>query len=274
MNNRTAIVTGTSSGFGYYTVIELVKLGFHVIATVRNQEKANQLKENLESKNIDVQQVTIELLELTDTNSIQSFTDKLHNYNTIDILVNNAGFVVGGFVEEISIEQFHKQFETNVFGLIAVTQAVIPFMRKQKQGKIINISSGMGLMGFPSMSPYAASKHAVEGFTESLRLELKPFGIHSVLIEPGAYATSMVPDYQNVEQSSPYSQFNKNVQNSIKNFDQGNPIDVAKLVAAISQMNKPKLRYPIGKGVKSQMFMKNLLPWNMWEKIMLKVLKM
>jgi NAD(P)-dependent dehydrogenase (short-subunit alcohol dehydrogenase family) len=183
MTQKTAIVTGSSSGFGLLTAIELALKGFTVIATMRDVNKAQPLLELAKENRVE-NFIHVLPLDVTSTESILLFRDKLENYPSIDVLVNNAGYALGGFSEELLIEDYRLQFETNFFGLIAVTQTVLPLMRAKKQGRIINMSSISGRIGFPGLSAYVASKHALEGYSESLRLELKPFGIDVSLIEP------------------------------------------------------------------------------------------
>ncbi|NBI27993.1 SDR family oxidoreductase [Chengkuizengella marina] len=277
MKAKQAIVTGASSGFGLLTVLELAQSDYHVIATMRNLEKSKILENELSKLQIS-QNVDMLKLDVTSTEDLNEFNHKLDNYNNIQVLVNNAGFAQGGFTEDVTIEQYRDQFETNVLGVIAVTQAVIPRMRKQKSGRIINLSSVSGLIGFPSLSPYVASKHALEGFSESLRLELKPFGVDVILIEPGSYATNIwsnsISKTKSLENNSTYNVFMEKIKSRLKNEEKnlGNPIDVAKLITYVAKTPNPKLRYAIGKGVKLNHFLKRILPWRMWEKIVLKLL--
>ncbi|NDI35107.1 SDR family oxidoreductase [Chengkuizengella sediminis] len=270
MSYKVAIVTGASGGIGYLSVIELVKKGYQVVATVRSLEKENQLQKDLESQNIE-HMVKIEQLDVTNEESIQIFKEKLDQYESIDVLVNNAGNLVAGFAEEITMDDYRKQFETNVFGLIAVTKLVIPLMRKQESGKIINLSSLSGLMAFPSLSAYAASKHAVEGFSESLRLELKPFGVDVVIIEPGPFKTSMVDDMSDLdmENDSPYLEYKQNRITTYNSMDWGNPLEVAETIASIATSDEPDLRYIVGTGMKERYDAKRNSPWKDWEKMML-----
>ncbi|MFS1511071.1 SDR family oxidoreductase [Chengkuizengella sp. SCS-71B] len=267
MKLKTAIVTGASGGIGSATVIDLAKEGLQVIAAMRNLEKGNRLKQELEELELS-HLVKFELLDVTDELSIQSFKKKLHNYDSIDVLINNAGTYVAGFAEEVGMNKYREQFETNVFGLIAVTQAVIPFMRKQKGGKIINISSIVGVMAFPSMAAYVASKYAVEGFSESLRLELKPFDIDVVLVEPGAYNTGIVNNMFDMDtgEDSPYLSFKKKQIDDFSNMNLGNPEEVAQKISSIIKLNEPSLRYPVGKGIQEQINAKRETTWLDWEK--------
>ncbi|NDI35411.1 SDR family oxidoreductase [Chengkuizengella sediminis] len=277
MKKKQAIVTGASSGFGLMTVLELAQSDYHVIATMRNLEKSKLLENELTKLKL-TQNVDIIKLDVTSTEDVNEFKHKLEDYNNIQVLVNNAGFAQGGFTEDVSIEKYRKQFETNVLGVIAVSQAVIPRMRKQRSGRIINLSSVSGLIGFPSLSAYVASKHALEGFSESLRLELKPFGIDVILIEPGSYATniwnSSISEVKSLKNNSTYDVFMEKIQTRLKNEEKnlGNPIEVAKLITFAAKTAKPKLRYAVGKGVKLNHLVKRMLPWRMWEKIVLKLL--
>jgi NAD(P)-dependent dehydrogenase (short-subunit alcohol dehydrogenase family) len=273
---KIAIVTGTSSGFGMLCAVELAKAGFEVISTVRSLDKAENLLRLAEEQGVS-DFIQLQTLDVTSEESVRYFADYLSKFSRLDVLVNNAGFALGGFCEELSVDEYRLQFETNVFGVIAVTQAILPIMRKNRTGRIINMSSISGKFGFPGLSPYTASKHALEGLSESLRLELKPFGIDVVLVEPGSYQTNIWSSIDNttVNSDSPYHFFMERLLNEIESgkAGHGNPLDVARLVAQIAAQQKtPKLRYPIGKGIKLSLFMKSILPWRLLEKAVLKKL--
>ncbi|WP_440604058.1 oxidoreductase [Bacillus sp. GB_SG_008] len=279
MTEKIVIITGSSSGFGLLTSLEFAKNGYLVIATMRNVEKQTELIEKATSLHIE-QNIKIHPLDVTSEESIGKFTIFINNLERIDILINNAGYASGGFAEEIPIEEYRKQFETNVFGAIAVTQAILPIMRRQKRGKIINVSSISGKMGFPGLSPYVTSKYALEGWSESLRLEVKPFGIDVSLIEPGSYNTNIWEIGQKLaeatsESESPYKEYMKKIEQHIHNGSEtlGNPKDVAEKIVAIAESQHPTLRYPIGKGVKLMILLKNLLPWKWWEFLVLRRFK-
>ncbi|MDP7978689.1 oxidoreductase [Bacillus multifaciens] len=279
MTEKIAIITGSSSGFGLLTSLEFAKKGYLVIATMRNVEKQTKLLEQAALLHLE-HKIKIHQLDVTSQKSIEKFTSFISTLERIDILVNNAGYASGGFVEEIPLEEYRKQFETNVFGAIAVTQAVLPIMRKQKHGKIINISSISGKIGFPGLSPYVASKYALEGWSESLRLEVKPFGIDVSLIEPGSYNTNIWEIGQKLAESpseskSPYKEYMKKIEQHIHNGNEslGDPQDVAEKIVSIAQSQHPTLRYPIGKGVKLMVLIKNILPWKWWEFLVLKRFK-
>lgn len=273
---KIAIVTGTSSGFGMLCAVELAKAGFEVISTVRSLDKAENLLRLAEEQGVS-DFIQLQTLDVTSEESVRFFADYLSKFSRLDVLVNNAGFALGGFCEELSVDEYRLQFETNVFGVIAVTQAVLPIMRKNRTGRIINMSSISGKFGFPGLSPYTASKHALEGLSESLRLELKPLGIDVVLIEPGSYQTNIWSsiDHTTVNRDSSYYFYMEKLLDEIESVKagHGDPLDVARLVAQIAAQRKtPKLRYPIGKGIKMSLFMKSILPWRLLEKAVLKKL--
>ncbi|CAM4014953.1 SDR family oxidoreductase [Mesobacillus thioparans] len=274
---KHAIITGSSSGFGKLSAIELAKSGYHVIATMRNLKKQDRLVELAAAEKVR-DHIHVFQMDVTNKESIEELKMYVQSLNSVDVLVNNAGYAQGGFAEELEVDTYRKQFETNVFGVIAVTQAVLPFMRQQRYGKIINMSSISGRFGFPGLSAYSASKHALEGYSESLRLEVKPFGIDVALIEPGSYKTDIWKSIEKVSISdqSPYESSMEAIMNELKNAESGygNPQDVARLVAGIASANSPKLRYPIGKGIKNTLLLKNLLPWKTIEKIVMKKLKL
>lgn len=273
---KNAIVTGASSGFGMLTAIELAKSGFKVVATLRDEKRANQLLSQAISENVS-EKIVIHLLDVTSAESIRSFKHTLKDYHSIDVLVNNAGFAQGGFCEELSIEEYKEQFDTNFFGLISVTQAVLPKMRTQRSGTIINMGSISGRFGFPGLSAYTSSKHALEGLSESLRLELKPFGIHVVLIEPGSYSTNIWSNIEkvHVKEDSPYHSPMMRLMSEIESSKDhhGDPYEVAKLVSRIATDSNPKFRYPVGKGVRSLLLLKSFFPWSFIEKIVLRKLQ-
>ncbi|MDA1577934.1 oxidoreductase [Bacillus cereus group sp. TH228LC] len=279
MNKKVAIITGSSSGFGLLTTLELAKKDYLVIATMRNLEKQANLLSQATQLNL-LHNITVQQLDITDQNSIHNFQLFLKEINRVDLLINNAGYANGGFVEEIPVEEYRKQFETNLFGAISITQLVLPYMREQQSGKIINISSISGQVGFPGLSPYVSSKHALEGWSESLRLEVKPFGIDVALVEPGSYNTNIweVGKQLATNQSdttSPYKEYMDKIQKHINSGSDtfGNPIDVANKIVEIVESKRTNLRYPIGKGVKFMILAKQILPWRLWEYLVLRSFK-
>ncbi|MGE6363505.1 oxidoreductase [Bacillus paramycoides] len=279
MNKKIAVITGASSGFGLLTTLELAKKDYFVIATMRNLDKQINLITQATALNLQ-HNIKVQQLDVIDQNSIHSFQLFLEEINRVNILINNAGYANGGFVEEIPIEEYRKQFETNLFGAISITQLVLPYMRKQKSGKIINVSSISGQVGFPGLSPYVSSKYALEGWSESLRLEVKPFGIDVALIEPGSYNTNIWEVGKQLAENqsdtiSPYKEYMDKIQKHINSGSDtfGNPIDVANKIVEIAEAKRTNLRYPIGKGVKFMIFAKKILPWRLWEFLVLRSFK-
>ncbi|MGH1324117.1 oxidoreductase [Bacillus pretiosus] len=279
MDKKIAVITGASSGFGLLTTLELAKKDYLVIATMRNLNKQEDLISQATKLNLQ-QNITVQQLDVTDQNSIHNFQLYIKEINRVDLFINNAGYANGGFVEEIPVEEYRKQFETNLFGAISITQLVLPYMREQKSGKIINISSISGQVGFPGLSPYVSSKYALEGWSESLRLEVKPFGIDVALIEPGSYNTNIWEVGKQLatnqsDTSSPYKEYMGKIQKHINSSSDtfGNPIEVANKIIEIAESKRTNLRYPIGKGVKFMIFAKRILPWRLWEYLVLRTFK-
>ncbi|WP_445739054.1 SDR family oxidoreductase [Paenibacillus sp. FSL K6-4396] len=277
-HDPVALITGTSSGFGMLTAITLAKQGYLVVATMRDLSRRGELVRLAGEAGI-TERLVYEQLDVTDSESVQTaITKVVLEYGRIDMLVNNAGFAVGGFIEEVSMEDWRRQMDTNLFGLIAVTRAVLPVMREQKQGLIVNLSSVSGLSGFPGYAPYAASKFAVEGFTESLRHEMSSFGVRVVLVEPGAYRTPIwnkgLGEIHRSE-NSPYKHKLDTVLRYSKHASETapDPQEVADLIGRIARMRAPRLRYALGKGSRVLIIGKLFLPWKWLEWIIARGLK-
>jgi NAD(P)-dependent dehydrogenase (short-subunit alcohol dehydrogenase family) len=191
-NQKVAVVTGSSTGIGYETSLALANNGYLTYATVRDIQKSKEIERIAHVKNIPLKIVE---MNVDNDNSVKDTIEKITSeYGRIDILVNNAGYGLFGALEDLEMNEIKKQFETNVFGIMRVIQNVLPAMRLQRTGIIVNISSISGLAGIPSQSAYAGTKFAVEGLSESLSYELEPFGIKIVLIEPGVINTEFVRD--------------------------------------------------------------------------------
>ncbi|GAA0595289.1 oxidoreductase [Virgibacillus siamensis] len=274
-NKPVVFITGASGGFGFLTSLALARSGYSVVATMRNLAKKEVLLELAREKEVESYINCIQL-DVTKQEEVDTvFSKVIHQFGSIDVLINNAGYAAGGFTEEISLEAWRQQFETNFFGLVAVTKAVLPHMRQRQHGTIINLSSISGRMALPGLGPYSASKHAVEGFSESLRLEMMPFGVHVVLIEPGSYQTDIWAKGMNdftSDPASPYKDKNKRLLKIVNHIAKtaGDPEEVVQQIVNVARDDYPDLRYPVGKGVKKQIRLKNILPWKWVERVILK----
>src|SRR5258708_8085262 len=223
--------------------------------------------------------IDVRALDVRKFDAIPAVVDGVvRDYGRLDVLVNNAGFAVAGFAEDIKLDELRTQFETNFFGAVAMTKAALPTMRRQHSGHIIQISSIGGLMGSVTVSSYSASKHALEGWSESLRLEMNSLGIKVVLVEPGAFQTDIwtrgaVMGEQSTKQTSLNLQRSLRMRSAIEKIPKADPIVVAQLIVAIAQNPNPKLRYLVGRDAKLQLALKRFLPWKWHEKVVANFLK-
>jgi NAD(P)-dependent dehydrogenase (short-subunit alcohol dehydrogenase family) len=278
MPEKIALVTGASSGFGLLISIELAKAGFLVVATMRDLGRRDSLDRAAATATL-AAKLDIRALDVTKFDTIQDFVDGVvRDYGRLDVLVNNAGFAVAGFAEDIKLDELRLQFETNFFGVVAMTKAVLHTMRRQHSGHIIQVSSIAGLHGSVTVSSYAASKHALEGWSESLRMEVNSLGIKVVLVEPGAFQTGIwtrgaVMGEQATKQTSPNIERSLRMRERIQQLPKANPIVVAQLIVAIAQNPNPRLRYLVGRDAKIQLAMKRILPWKWHEKVVANFLK-
>lgn len=261
MTTRVALVTGGSSGIGEETAKRLRQAGFEVYAVARRVDRMA----HLEAAGIQVFG-----MDVTDDASMVSGVERvLAEQGRIDVLVNNAGYGSYGAVEDVSMDEARRQFDVNVFGLARVTQLVIPQMRRQGSGRIINISSIGGKFYEPLGAWYHATKFAVEGFSDSLRVELSPFGIDVVIIEPGPIRT----EWNEISRESltetsaggAYEQQAARVRKVLERADtsrlMSSPADtVAKKIVVAALANTPRARYPVGKGAGTIVRARRLLP--------------
>ena len=243
-DKRIILITGASSGIGKTCAEYLAdRKKFYIFGTSRKASiPPMKSRDNLEMIKMDV----------TSDESVEKAINYIYGETKhIDIVVNAAGFGIAGAIEETSIEKAKEQLETNFFGIHRVCKKVLPMMREQKSGYIINISSIGGILGLPFQGFYSASKFAVEGLTEALRIETKPFGIHVVLIEPGDTKTSFTDRREKIASTNKDSPYNKYFEKTIKivENDERNgvsPIAVAKLLEYIINSSHPKTRYRVG----------------------------
>lgn len=260
--NKTILITGASTGFGLQLATKLFELGFNVIGTSREPEK---------HKN----KVPFKLmhLDISDDNSINSFTKELFTQiEMLDILVNNAGYAVTGLAEETPTKIGLEQFETNFWGTVKLSNAILPNMRKLKQGKIITVGSFLGLIGHPNYSFYSASKHALEGYFKSLRFEVNQFNIKISMIEPMVHKTNFfdnaVSTYGNIED---YDTFRQKVHSYYSDELQKapGPIAVTDAIIKIINSQSPKFSYPVGKSTSMILVLQQFF-YNIFESVVLK----
>ena len=250
-----ALVTGSSSGIGFETALLLARNGFNTYASIRNLEKSKNIAQIGNKEKLPLQVVQ---LDVNDYRSVKEAIDKVVAENQrIDVLVNNAGYGLLGALEDLSIEEIKAQFETNFFGVVRVTQQVIPVMRKQNAGTIINVSSVGGRIGIPGLSAYHSTKFALEGLSESISHELEPFGIRVVVIEPGVIRTNIMNSSiiakKAQDTKSPYFSFVQQVvKSAMENTSASSPPEeVAKVVLQVVTSESPKLRYAVGNDASS-----------------------
>jgi NAD(P)-dependent dehydrogenase (short-subunit alcohol dehydrogenase family) len=278
MPDKIALITGASSGFGLLTSIELARAGFRVVATMRDLGRRERLDQAAAAAGVTAP-LDIRALDVTHFDALPAFVDSVvRDHGRLDVVVNNAGFAVAGFAEDIKLEELRRQFETNFFGAVAMTKAALPTMRRQRSGHIIMVSSIAGLHGSVTLSSYSASKHALEGWSESLRLEINALGIKVVLVEPGAFQTGIwtrgaVMGENATKETSPNIKRSLRMRDRIQALPKRDPIEVARLIACIAQDPNPKLRYLVGRDAKMQLALKRILPWKWHEKLVAHFLK-
>ncbi|HZM10109.1 MAG TPA: SDR family oxidoreductase [Candidatus Limnocylindrales bacterium] len=277
---KIAVVTGSSSGIGLLTTIEFARNGYQVVATMRDLGRAGRLEETAQKAGVR-DRLDLRRLDVTEFDSLPGAIDDIvRAHGRIDVLVNNAGFSVAGFGEDLTLGEIRLQFETNFFGNVAMTKAVLPVMRQQNSGHIVQVASVAGRLGQPLLGAYSSSKFALEGFSESLRIETHSLGIRVVLVEPGAFDTdiwtrnvvigqgAIDPNSPNKERSQRFTEF---VKQSAKNRRDAR--EIAQLILRIANDPNPKLRYLIGTDAKIQVWLRRILPWKSYERMIAKAVK-
>ena len=259
--NKTIFITGSSSGIGKDAALFFAKKGWNVVATMRTLRKA--------PKEFNLDNIFCTELDVVNIDSIKtSFDQSIAKFGSVDVLLNNAGYALTGAFEAMSKEQIEKQFETNVFGTMNVIRQFLPYFRERKSGNIITVTSMGGLLTFPLYSPYHGTKWALEGFLESLRYELKPFGIKVKNIEPGAIKTEFYSALE-FEVSEPYKAYaslvSKNMGTVISRAP--GPEVVTKEIWKAANDTSNRLRYPAGANGKIFIFMRKILPFWIWDRM-------
>jgi NAD(P)-dependent dehydrogenase (short-subunit alcohol dehydrogenase family) len=252
-DQKVAVITGSSSGIGLESALMLARNGYNTYATMRSPEKDTSIKVAVQNEGIPIRVVQ---LDVTDDNSMKNAIDHIiSEAGRIDVLINNAGYGLGGALEDLSMEEIKSQYETNLFGQIRVIHAIIPTMRKQRSGRILNISSGNGIFGFPGISAYVSTKFAIEGLSESIAYELEPFGIKVILIEPGFVLTnfrnSMMIAKKAQDPASPYSAMMQEIMANVSRLAKNASSTelVANIILDAASNPSPRLRYLAGKDV-------------------------
>lgn len=245
---KVALVTGSSSGIGFETCLALAKDGYQTFASMRDVKKSEKLKQIAKKEKLPI---TILELDVDNEESIVSAVKKImKDSNRIDVLVNNAGYGQFGCLEDLSVDEFKKQFETNLFSIVRIIQEIAPIMRKQASGIIVNISSLAGRMGLPGSPAYISSKFALEGLTECLRYELGMFGIKITLIEPGVVKTNFFNSMRIPESKKDpkYKQITENMLAGLKLMvEMGTPpSQVAEIVMKAIHDKEMMPRYIVG----------------------------
>lgn len=242
LTNKIVLITGVSSGIGREIAQLLAEQGGRVFGTVRNKQSTPSIP--------GVELVSMDVTSDSDVNSATAAIKK--QAGPIHFLVNSAGYALTGAIEETSLEEARQQFETNFFGVFRVTKAVLPDMREQKFGRIVNVSSAFGFLPAPSLGIYGATKYAIEGFTETLDHEVRPFGVRALLVEPAFTKTKFnVNSKQAAGELSSYLKLRESMKTvrewSVENGDPASGVAQAVLSALTDCC--PKLRYPVGKAV-------------------------
>jgi NAD(P)-dependent dehydrogenase (short-subunit alcohol dehydrogenase family) len=265
---KTVLITGATDGLGKAAAVLLAARGHRVFAAGRSAERRAQLDALAHDKNLPIQ--TLELDVREDASVQPAVSQVLSSAAGIDVLVNNAGVSYVATVEDLSMEDWHRQFETNFFGVIRVTQAVAPHMRERRRGRILMMSSVVGLVTPPAQGAYSSSKHALEGLSDALRLELDSFGVQVIVIEPGHIvtgieraSTELSKTYSQKFQSGPYAQLYAAFFSGAKgrrSKSKTTPEDCAKVMLRAIEAPHPKARYGVSPSARLVKWSKRLLP--------------
>lgn len=261
------LITGGTEGLGKASALLLAAEGYRVFAGGRNAAKRAALHAEAKQKNLPLQSLE---MDVTDDASVDRAIGIIHEEaGPVDILINNAGIAFAAVIEEITIADYRKQFETNFFGVVRVTQSVLPEMRERRRGRIINMSSVAGKMASPVLGPYSSSKFALESMSDALRIELLPFGVHVILIEPGYIRSDMERAAQELSskyvlgaQKSPYAAVYAGFQRGWGNMTKGSkskPKDCARVILGAIRAKSPRARYPVTREAKIVTLMRRIL---------------
>jgi short-subunit dehydrogenase len=268
MNAKTILVTGSTAGIGRAVALHLARGGHRVIATGRTESKLAELSREAEAAGLAVETVRLDVTDGASIDAARAEVDRLTDGRGLDVLVNNAGFGLGGPVESLTDGELRAQFDTNVFGLLAVTRAFLPKMRDRRAGTVVNVSSMGGRITFPYLGAYHATKYAVEAFSDALRLELRPFGVAVSLVEPGMISTefsgrAVGTIEHKKDDASPYGALVRAGEGRWLRMERrmsAGPEVIARVVERIAASRRPRARYVAPFHAKLALFMKTLLP--------------
>ncbi|MFZ3216663.1 MAG: SDR family oxidoreductase [Candidatus Acidiferrales bacterium] len=266
-DGRIALVSGGTDGLGRAAALMLAEHGYRVFAGGRSAERLAALQQFAQERKLPLQAIE---LDVCDDASVERAVSEIEQRaGTVDVLVNNAGIAIAAVMEEISLADLRRQFETNYFGLVRMTQRVLPGMRRKLSGRIINMSSIAGKLASPLFGPYSSSKHAVEAVSDALRIEVEPFGIYVVLIEPGYIPTSMNRNagelsaaYAKGAEHSPYKEVYRGFLKSwgkTKSSSHYTPEDCARVILRAIEDEPPRARYPVTRQAKIGILVRRLL---------------
>lgn len=261
--SKTVLITGASKGFGKAWTEAFLAKGYNVAATARNVETLNDLKEKYGDS---VLPLTLDVDKREESLAVAQKVQQ--HFGSIDILINNAGYALTGAIEETNEQEARAQFETNFFGTLWLTQAVLPIMRGQKSGHIIQVSSILGLATLPTMGLYNASKFALEGLSETLATEVKEFGIHVTLVEPNGYASNIWHTGINTQSNPVYDGLKKAFSEAETSF--GSVEATAPALIKLAETENPPLRLLLGKVALpfvKQNYEQRLKVWEEWNEV-------
>ncbi|MBZ0121828.1 MAG: SDR family oxidoreductase [Sandaracinaceae bacterium] len=267
------LCTGCRSGFGKLIAVSAAKAGHVVYAGVRDPEKSPELLEA--TRGLSVVPIALDVADAAQRE--EAIARIVREQGRLDALINNAGVALAGFQEQVAEDELRRLFDVNVFAVHALTRHALPHLRASK-GIVMNVTSMAGRQPMPGLGAYAASKFAVEGMTEALRHEMRPFGVRVVLVEPGPYKTDIIGrnrwDARATQEPGPYAAFMRRLEALVAKMEarMGDAQEVADLVVELLEDPSPKLRYPLGPGVQARLWMRRTLPFEIFERVLGRVI--
>ena len=275
MSEPVALITGCRSGFGLLAAVSAAKAGYVVYAGLRDVSTAENLR--AAAGDLPVHPIQLDVTSAEDRDA--AVARIMDERGRLDGLVNNAGVALGGFLEQVDEDEFRRLMDVNLFGVFSLTNKALPAMRAQGRGVIVNISSTSGRMAIPGLGAYAASKWALEGMSEALRHEVRPFGVRVVLIEPGPYRTDMLNRNRTVSRRAadpgPYKAMTDAIDALSRKVSAkaADPQEVADRIVGALQGRAKALRYPMGPNVRARLVLRDFMPFGVMETVMARLLR-